>query len=203
RAAVDVPTRRTGPKLARFRDLALIPFIVLLLLVGFIVSPNFLTVDNMTGVLQQCTELSLLVLGEAMILIAGRMDLSLESTIGVAPVLALWLIAPATGRFAGIDLLPSWTAVPMTLVIGAAIGLLNAFVILKVRINAFIWTLGMLIALRGLHLGITGGASIFEEVPNSMKYLGHSAWGGVPTSVWLCTVIFVVGIVALSWFRHG
>src|SRR5690348_7075116 len=60
--AVDVPTRRTGPKLARFRDLALIPFILLLLLVGFIVSPTFLTVDNMTAVLQQCTELSLLVL---------------------------------------------------------------------------------------------------------------------------------------------
>src|SRR5881392_237811 len=85
-ATVAEPVRRTGPKLARLRDLALIPIILLLLLAGFIVSPNFLTVSNLTDVLQQCTELSLLVLAEAMILIAGRMDLSIESTLGVAPV---------------------------------------------------------------------------------------------------------------------
>jgi simple sugar transport system permease protein len=202
--AVEEPYRRTGPKLARLRDLALIPIILLLLLAGFIVSPNFLTASNLTDVLQQCTELSLLVLAEAMILIAGRMDLSLESTIGVAPVIAVWLIAPATGhsRFLGLDLLPGWTAVPMSLLVGALIGLLNAVVILKVRINAFIWTLGMLITLRGLQLGISGGNSIFE-LPDSLKYLGHSAWFDIPVSVYLCGALFIVGIVALSWFRHG
>jgi simple sugar transport system permease protein len=203
-AGVDESYRRTGPKLARLRDLALIPIILLLLLAGFIVSPNFLTTSNLTDVLQQCTELSLLVLAEAMILIAGRMDLSLESTIGVAPVIAVWLIAPATGhaRFLGLDLLPGWTAVPVTLIVGALVGLVNAIVILKVRINAFIWTLGMLITLRGLQLGVSGGNSIFE-LPDSLKYLGHSAWFGIPVSVWLCGTLFVVGIVALSWFRHG
>lgn len=202
-ATVDVPTRRTGPKLAHFRDFALIPFILLLLLVGFIVSPNFLTTDNMLAVLQQCTEVSLLVLGEAMILIAGRMDLSLESTIGIAPVLAVWIVAPSGGRFPGLHLLPGWTAVPLTLVVGALIGLLNAVVVLKIRINAFIWTLGMLIALRGLQGGISGGNSIFEEVPASMQYLGHKSWGAIPISVWLCAVLFGVGIVTLRWFRSG
>jgi simple sugar transport system permease protein len=197
------PARVGGLRLARLRDLALIPVILLLLLVGFIVSPNFLTTGNMTDVLQQCTELSLLVLGESMILIAGRMDLSLESTIGVAPVIAIWLVAPANGgRFAGLDLLPGWSAVPVCLLVGALIGAVNGLVILKVRINAFILTLGMLIALRGLQLGISGGNSIFE-LPASFKYLGHTSWAGAPVSVWLCAVLFVVGIVVLAWFRHG
>ena len=63
-------------------------------MIGFIVSPVFLTSDNLIDVLQQSAELSLLVLAEALILISGRMDLSLESTIGMAPVIAVWLVLP-------------------------------------------------------------------------------------------------------------
>ena len=78
----------------RWRDFSLVPVILVLCVIGFIVSPAFLTADNLIGVVQQSTELSLLVLGQALILICGRMDLSLESTIGVAPVIALWLVLP-------------------------------------------------------------------------------------------------------------
>jgi ribose/xylose/arabinose/galactoside ABC-type transport system permease subunit len=201
---VDAPTRTTGPKLARFRDFALIPVILLLLLFGFIASPNFLTADNMVAVLQQSTELSLLVLGEALILLVARMDLSLESTVGLAPVIAVWLVLPSSGgRFNGLGLgLPGWSAIPLCLLIGVLIGALNGLLVLKVRLNAFIVTLGMLITLRGLQIAITGGQSVFE-LPDSFKYLGRAAWFGVPLSVWLCVVLFAVGIVALGWFRHG
>src|SRR2546423_15568147 len=126
-ATAVAPGRTTPParlRFARLRDLSLLPVIALLLLIGFIVSPNFLTAGNLTDVLQQCTELSLLVLGEAMILIAGRMDLSLESTVGVAPVLAAWLVIPAHGgRFAGLGVLPTWSTVPLCLLIRALLGL--------------------------------------------------------------------------------
>src|SRR5205814_10245246 len=107
--------------------------------------------------------LSLLVLGEAMVLIAGRMDLSLESTVGVAPVLAVWLVVPAHGgRFAGLGLLPGWSTVPVCLLIGALIGLINGVVATKIKINASIWTLGVLMAVRGLPLGFGGGACVLE-----------------------------------------
>jgi simple sugar transport system permease protein len=199
-------TRPVAPRFdyRRLRDFSLIPVILLLLLVGFIVSPNFLTADNMLAVLQQSTELSLLVLGEAVILIAGRMDLSLESTIGVAPVIAVWLVLPDHGgRFNGLGTgLPGWSAIPVCLLIGAAIGALNGLIVLKVRLNAFIVTLGMLITLRGLQLGITEGQSIFE-LPRSFTYLGSAAWLGVPASVWICGLLFAVGIVVLGWYRHG
>ncbi len=208
-AAIPAPLRRTGPKLARFRDFALLPVIALLLLVGFIASPNFLTSNNMLAVLQQSTELSLLVLGEALILLVARMDLSLESTIGLAPVIAIWLIAPATGhaRFLGLGLeLPGWTAVPVTLLAGVLIGLLNGLLVLKVRLNAFIVTLGMLITLRGLQIAITEGQSVFE-LPDSFKYLGRASIDlgqvSIPVSVPICLILFAIGIVALSWYRHG
>jgi simple sugar transport system permease protein len=200
---------RARPRTGRFnirqlRDFSLVPVILLLLLVGFIVSPRFLTTTNMLNVLQQSTELSLLVLGEALVLIAGRMDLSLESTLGVAPVVAVWLVAPAHGgRFEGLGTgLPGWTAIPLCLLVGALIGTINGLVILKVRINAFILTLGMLITLRGLQQGISGGNSIFE-LPDSFTYLGRTSWLGIPASVWVCAVLFVLGIIALGWLRHG
>jgi simple sugar transport system permease protein len=197
---------RTGAAalLSRYRDFSLIPVILLLLLLGFVASPNFLTADNMLAVLQQSTELSLLVLAEALVLIAGQMDLSLESTIGVAPVIAVWLVLPAHGnRFNGLGLgLPGWTAIPLCLLVGAAIGALIGVLRVKVRLNAFIVTLGMLITLRGLQTAITGGQSIFQ-LPGSFKYLGSESWFGVPVSIWMCALLFGAGIVTLGWYRHG
>lgn len=189
--------------LGRYRDFSLIPVILLLLLLGFIASPNFLTADNMLAVLQQSTELSLLVLAEALVLIAGQMDLSLESTIGVAPVIAVWLVLPSHGnRFNGLGLMPGWTAIPLCLLVGAAIGALIGVLRVKVRLNAFIVTLGMLITLRGLQTAITGGQSIFQ-LPASFKYLGSDSWLGVPASIWVCALLFAAGILTLGWYRHG
>ena len=69
----------------------------MLLLIGFFVDPVFLTGQNLTNVLQQQTELSLVVLAEAMILISGKFDLSLESTVGLAPAVAVLIITGSLG----------------------------------------------------------------------------------------------------------
>ncbi len=184
--------------LARLRDLTLIPVIFVLLVIGFFVDPVFLTAQNLTNVLQQQTELSLVVLAEAMILISGKFDLSLESTVGLAPAAAVLII---TGSLGGITL-PQELAIPLTLLIGAGIGLVNGFLILKFRLSAFIVTLGMLIVLRGLQVGFTGGRSIFD-LPPSMNDLGIAVWLGIPASIWICLAIYIVAIVFLGYFRQG
>jgi simple sugar transport system permease protein len=202
------PTAAAAPArgrvdLARYRDLSLVPVLLVLGVIGFIVSPAFLTSANLLGVAQQSTELSLLVLGEALILIVGKMDLSLESTIGVAPVVAMWLVLPAHGgRFQGLGLLPVWTAIPVCLLTGALIGAVNGFLILKLRLNGFIVTLGALTMLRGLQVALSQGQSIVE-VPGSFLYLGGASWLGAPAAVWICLVLFALGGAALAWLRHG
>ncbi|MFM9552262.1 MULTISPECIES: ABC transporter permease [Streptomyces] len=194
---------RGGLDLGRFRDLSLIPAILVLGLIGFIVSPAFLTADNLIGVAQQSTELSLLVLATALILVAGRMDLSLESTIGVAPVIAVWLVLPTSGgRFNGLGLFAEWMAVPFCLAVGAVIGAVNGFLILKLRLNGFIVTLGMLTMLRGLQVALSEGQSIVE-LPSAFTYLGKAAWLGIPAAIWICAVLFALGGSALAWLRHG
>lgn len=195
--------RRARPALARWRDLSLVPVILVLMLIGFIVSPAFLTTDNLVGVVQQSTELGLLVLALALVLICGRMDLSLESTLAVAPSVAMWLVLPAEGDgFHGIGLLPTWLAIPLCLAVGALIGTTNGFLMLKLRVNGFIATLGMLTMLRGLHVGLTDGKSIVN-VPDSFSYLGNASWLGVPGAVWLCLLLYLLAGLALAYLRHG
>lgn len=187
--------------LARFRDLALVPAIVLLVIVGAIVDPVFLTKANITNVLQQQTELSLLVLAEAIILIAGKFDLSLESTIGLAPALAIGLVIPAASNGLGTEL-PVGLAIPLCLLVGLAIGAFNGLLILRFKLSAFIVTLGMLIVLRGLQIGLTGGQNLFD-IPQSVLYLGNAVWLGLPASIWICGALFAAGILALGFLRHG
>ncbi|GAA3041441.1 hypothetical protein GCM10017559_82770 [Streptosporangium longisporum] len=85
--------RRERPRvrLAGLRDFALIPAIVVIAVVGRIVHPIFLQPDNLINILQTMSEISLLVLAQTIVLVAGRMDLSLESTFGLAPGVAAWL----------------------------------------------------------------------------------------------------------------
>jgi ribose/xylose/arabinose/galactoside ABC-type transport system permease subunit len=191
------PSGRSGGgrlRLARLRDFALIPAIVVLFVVGAFIDPAFATVDNIVNVLQSQTELGLLVLAETLILVAGKFDLSLEATIGLAP--AVGVLAPGW-----LGLSPVW-AVPICLAVGIVVGAFNGVLIVKFRLSAFVLTLGMLITLHGLVIGLTKGASIFK-LPKSFTFVGNTVWGAVPVSVWVCAILFVIGIVALGYLRLG
>ena len=199
---ISKPQVVAGFQLARLRDFALLPVIAVLLVVGSIVDPTvFLTPGNLTNVAQQQTELALLVLAEAMILISGKFDLSLESTVALAPALAVALVIPATAGGLGTEW-PTVLAIPLCLLTGVLVGAFNGLLILRFRLSAFIVTLAMLIVLRGLHIEITGGRSLFE-LPQSVFYLGNAAWGIFPASVWLAVLLFGIAMAVLGFHRHG
>lgn len=195
-------TARSSLRIARLRDFALIPAIILIMIIGTYVSPVFLTKQNLINVLQQQSEISLVVLGEAMILIAGRLDLSLESTVGLAPGIAVWLVLPKVpGHGQGLELAGAWS-VPIALGVGAVIGLINGLLIVRFQLNGFIVTLGMLITLRGLLNGISRGQTFFG-LPKSMLYLGTTQWFGLPASIWVSLMLFAGGIFVLGFTRFG
>jgi simple sugar transport system permease protein len=201
----DVLTRPVrgvvGLRLARLRDFALVPAIIAIMIVGYWVNPIFLHRENLTNILQQQSEISLLVLGEALVLLTGRMDLSLESTFGLAPGIAAWMVLPA-GVAHGLGWMPGGLAIPITLLIGALVGLVNGLLIVKFRLNGFIVTLGMLIVLRGLLTGISGGRTFFN-LPGSFLYLGNAVWLGLPASIWICVALYAVAIVVTGYTRFG
>ncbi|WP_406431081.1 ABC transporter permease [Streptomyces sp. NBC_01589] len=186
---------------ARLRDLVLIPAIIVMAIVGQSVNPVFLQADNLINVLQTMSEIALLVLAQTLVLIVKKMDLSLESTVGLAPGVAAWLTVPA-GAAHGIGLLPGGWSVPVTLTVGLLIGVVNALFIIRFGLNGFIVTLGMLIVLRGILTGISGGQTFFQ-LPSSMLYLGTTQWLGMPASVWICLILFAIGIVVLGFTSFG
>jgi len=183
------------------REVALLPVLVLLIIVGAIASPAFLTVSNFAGIGQQSSALGVVVVGESLILLIGGMDLSLESTYGLAPMVAAWLIVPVSAYGLGTEWSP-YLGILVVLVVGAVIGLINGLLIVKGRLNGFIVTLGMTILLAGLQNGIVKAQSLFN-LPQPFSYLGAASIGQVPVSLIVALVIFVLTGLFLRYHRTG
>src|SRR5580658_4420145 len=152
---------RSTAAVSLIREAALIPVIIVLIIVGTFISSVFFTVSNFSGIAEQSSALGVIVVGESLILLIGGMDLSLEGTFGLAPMVAAWLIVPVADFGSG-TLLNAYLGIIVLIVVGAAVGLLNGLVIIKGRVNGFIWTLGMTIILFGFQQGIVRGNTLFN-----------------------------------------
>jgi simple sugar transport system permease protein len=187
--------------IAVLREVALLPVLVLLIVVGSVVSPAFLTVTNIAGIGQQISALGVVVVGESLILLIGGMDLSLESTFGLAPMIAAWLILPVSAFGSGAQISP-YLGLLVLLAVGAAVGLVNGVLIVKGRLNGFIVTLGMTIVLAGLQNGIVKAQTLFN-LPRAFGYLGSAYFGQVPVSFVITAIIFVLVGLFLRYHRTG
>lgn len=200
-------TMNSGPSmydalLRNIRTLTLLPAMLVLMLVGAWVHPAFISSGNLINILQQSSELSLLVLAQSMILITKRFDLSLESTVGLAPMLAAWLMISDTFMGgSGIGISP-YLAIVVVILVGATVGAVNGFMIVGLKINAFILTLAMLILLRGTTMGITSGRTLFN-LPHEFTYLGTARFLSVPLSVWIAGSLFLAFALILKYHRLG
>ncbi|HTH76229.1 MAG TPA: ABC transporter permease [Trinickia sp.] len=201
--AVAGAARERGPRidLARWRDLALLPALALLIAVGAWVSPSFLTRANLVSVLGASAALALVVLAESLIVIVGKFDLSLESTVGFAPALGAMLVMPATSAGFGWQWSPL-AGLVVIVAVGAVIGWINGLLVVRMRLNAFIVTLAMLIVLRGMLVGATKGGTLFD-MPPSFFALATVTVLGLPLSVWLAAAAFAVAAFVLRYHRIG
>lgn len=191
--------RRAWAKL--LRETALLPVIIVMLVIGAATSSAFLTVSNLAGVGQQISALGVVVVGESLILLIGGMDLSLESTFGLAPMVAAWLIVPVSAFGQGLMLNP-FLGILVLLLVGAAVGLANGLLIVKARLNGFIVTLGMTIVLAGLQNGIVKAQSLFN-LPKPFGYLGSAYAGDIPVSLIVTVIVFAAVGVFLRFHRTG
>src|SRR5579859_7114652 len=172
------------------RELALLPVIVLLLVIGAFVNPAFLTADNFINVAQESAALGVVVVAETLILLTGKFDLSLQATYGLAPMVGAWLIVSPDGQGLGTNWNP-FIGIAIVLLVGLVVGVLNGFCVIKLGFNAFIFTLAMLILLAGIQIGIVSGRTVYR-LPNEFIYLGSQYLFGVPVSVWVTGLIFLV-----------
>ena len=184
-----------------FRELTLVPVIVLVMIGGSIVNPVFFTSSNLIDVATGGAALGLVVVAESLILLTGKFDISLQGTFGLAPLLGAWLIAPKASEGLGTEWNP-WLGLLLVLGIGLAVGIFNGFLVIKANFNAFIFTLAMSILLTGLQLGWLGGRTVYS-LPVVYIYLGAESWFGIPVAVWVTTAIFVIAELFLRYHRVG
>ena len=118
-------------------EIALVPAIIVALIAGTIVNDAFLTQQNLINILQQSSELAILVIGETLILLAGKFDLSLESVVGVAPMIAGWLVTAKLTGGSGLRL-NAYIAVAILFVVGILVGAINGFLSAMVADEALI-----------------------------------------------------------------
>ena len=183
------------------RELALLPVIILLLIVGAFVNPAFLTEPNLINVAQLAAPLGAVVVAETLILLTGKFDLSLQSTYGLAPMVGAWLIVSTDGQGLGSNWNP-FLGIAIVLLLGLVVGAFNGFMVIKLGFNAFIFTLAMLILLAGIQIGIVNGRTIYR-LPDEFTYLGSQYLLGVPVSIWVTGVIFLLAALFLRYHRVG
>ena len=184
-----------------FRELTLVPVIVVLMIAGALVNPVFFTTSNLINVAEGGAALGMVVVAESLILLTGKFDISLQGTFGLAPLLGAWLIAPRASEGLGTEWSP-WLGLIVVGLVGLAVGTFNGVLVIKANFNAFIFTLAMSILLTGLQLGWLGGQTVYN-LPEAFIYLGAESWFGVPVAVWVTVATFAAAAWFLRYHRIG
>jgi simple sugar transport system permease protein len=184
-----------------FRELTLVPVIVVLMIAGAIVNPVFFTTSNLINVAEGGAALGMVVVAESLILLTGKFDISLQGTFGLAPLLGAWLVAPKASEGLGTELSP-WLGLLVVFLVSLVVGTFNGVLVIKANFNAFIFTLAMSILLTGLQLGWLGGQTVYN-LPEAFIYLGAESWFGVPVAVWVTIATFAVAAWFLRYHRIG
>jgi len=155
------------------------------------IGENFFTLGNFFEVIRLSVELGLLALALTPIIVAGGIDLSVGSMMGLAAIVfgSAWrdwhLSIPA--------------AVLVALLVGCAGGTLNALLVTRLSIPPLIVTLGSFSLFRGIAEGITQGAVNFSNFPSSFLFLGQGyVLGAVPAQL----AVFVLASAAYAILLH-
>lgn len=169
-----------------------VSFLILCLVLSLL-SDRFLTVGNLTNVLRQSTINLIIAIGMTYVILTAGIDLS------VGAVLALATVVTADLLQRGVPILPT---VVLGLLLGGVLGMANGLLISRVKIPAFVATLGMMTVARGLALTYTQGRPI-TGLPDAFRYIGTGYLGPVPMPIIVAGITFLAGYILLTRTRMG
>ena len=161
--------------------------ILLLMLIASVFVNHFFSLTNFALILKQAAIPIIACLGMTLVLMTGGIDLSLGYMIGLSSISVGLLVKPWG--------VPIPLAIAITLALGALVGLFNGFCVQKIRVPAFITTLGTGFILLGMAQIISSGASI-NHLPTEFLAIGKTKLGLLNTTVFIslgfCLVFFYV-----------
>lgn len=162
--------------------------VLIWLLFGFL-NETFFTARNLSNLFTQMSVTAILAIGMVLVIVAGHIDLSVGSIVGL------------TGGVAAI--LSSWVGMPVgvvlvgTLAVGAFLGLLQGWLVAYRAIPAFIVTLGGMMVFRGILLGVTNSTTISISDP-IFTALGNAYFS---RGFGVILALFILGVMGISIFK--
>ncbi len=156
------------------------------------VAPNFGTSNVLTGILLQSATIGVLALGATFVIATGGIDLSVGTGMTLCAVMA--------GIFMGGDYLnlPLGAGLVLTLLVGAAIGLINGVNISLLGIPPFIATLAMMMVARGLALVISNAQTITIQNPDYVALSQGKILPGLSNAALIFGVLTLIAAVLLA-----
>ena len=177
----------------------LAPLLTLVCMVIFfsLVTDVFLTRQNLQNVVTQIAPIAVAATGVTFVLLCAEIDLSIASVSTLTGVVAAWLYMGQA-----IDL-GNW-GIPVGILVAAAIGLLNGFLVAYIGIPSFMMTLAMLTIARGMSIFVSGG-KILDQPPPILKQIGSvsSQVLGIPVIGLVAIAVLLLGEFVLSYTKFG
>ncbi|EST55631.1 ABC transporter [Brevibacillus panacihumi W25] len=181
--------------------------IALVVLYFSLTNPYFFTYDNIKDILRSISIVTFVAIGVTFSLIVGGFDLSVGSTVSLTTVIvASMMVWYEQGML--ITLI-----VPIAL--SLLVGLVNAFLVVKIRIPDLLATLAMLYIVNGLHMTYSKGYSIYANMPMSdgtnapgkfqewFLWLGQGELFSLPVPVILTFLLVAITHVYLTYTKQG
>lgn len=173
--------------LLRLLDYAAVALFAAVVLVFGLLSDKFLTVANFTQIFVQSSSTAVVAVGMTYVLLTAGVDLSVGAIMFVGAGIA--------GKMA-----LAGQPLPLCLLVMIAVGVLggavNAFLVTRLRLVAFIATLATLYIGRGVGRWITETRAM--NLPDSFLALGSAKWFGVPVPLWIAGAVIVLAQLILS-----
>ncbi len=171
-------------------------FVIFLLIVGGATyqSPDFFTERNITNVLRQGAGVGIMSVGMLFVILTRGIDLSVGSVSALGSVLVAYYIqiyAPSA-------------SIAITLLAGAACGLLSGITVAYLRLPAFVMTLAVMTMARGFAFIESKGQPIMAGDNGQVLTAFANGYGfGVPYPVWLMLAVFALGGLILNFTKFG
>jgi ribose transport system permease protein len=178
--AVSNPTVR---KLLQNRAVALVAILVLYNIAFVILKGgSFFNVDNYVSILLNMSIQTLIVIGMAMLLISGNLDLSLGANMAFAGILCGFLI-----KFSHLGILGAFV---VTLIVSVCMGAFNGYLVAFIGVNPVIATLATGFVYQGIAVWIAGPG--YTDFPQAFQFYGQAKLLGIQLPVWYMIVLMLV-----------
>ncbi len=178
--------------LARFR---LFFILILLMAVLSVVSPRFLSLENLSNVLWSVCIIGIMCSGFIYSPITGGIDLSVGSMVALAGIIANVLM--------NIVHMPMLPALLLTLVFGLLVGLVNGVVTTKFRVPPFIVTMAAKTYLFGIAMFVSNGDTITIMGPKDFLSIGVGKFLGLPIPIYIMVVMIIASHILLKHTVFG